>query len=167
MARVYGAGSWARRLQPGWALAVAGPKGGWMKSVNQAVMVAATCIPSDLTRWNAVGKPRRVVGDPVAVLKQNTRFIPVPQAPPALLKVPFSLFDPAASAAATAAGKLVFHCVGDTGGSHGTATEEAIATGMEEQITTAAAGRCGVVLLQPWGRDLFQWAEHAVQVGVL
>jgi predicted phosphohydrolase len=81
-----------------------------MKITNQT-----QSIPSFLTRTNAVGKPRRVTGDPVAVLKQNTRFIPVPQAPPALLKVPFSLFDPATSAAATAAGKLVFHCVGDTG----------------------------------------------------
>jgi hypothetical protein len=97
-------------------------------------------IPSLLTRTGAVGKPRRVTGDPVAVLKQNTRFIPVPQAAPALLKVPFSLFDPNESAAATAAGKLVFHCVGDTGGVHGTATEEAIAVAMEQQITAAAGG---------------------------
>jgi Calcineurin-like phosphoesterase len=97
-------------------------------------------IPSDLTRHNAVGKTRRPVGDPVSALKQSTRFIPVPQSAPALLKVPFSLFDPAASAAATAAGKLVFHCVGDTGGIHGTATEEAIAEAMEQQITAAAEG---------------------------
>jgi hypothetical protein len=111
-----------------------------MKSAKHSAIVPAVSIPSDLTRHSAVGKVRRGVGDPVAVLKDPTRFIPVPQAPPALLKVPFSLFDPAASAAATAAGKLVFHCVGDTGGIHGTATEEAIAVGMEQQITQAAAG---------------------------
>ncbi len=121
-----------------------------MKSVKQAavkaravktpVSVPAVSIPSELTRQSAVGKVRRPVGDPVSGLKQNTRFLPVPEAAPALLKVPFSLFDPAANAAATSAGKLVFHCVGDTGGIHGTATEEAIATGMEEQIKTAAAG---------------------------
>jgi len=116
-----------------------------MKSVKHeaakhTAIVPAVSIPSNLTRHNAVGKVRRPVGDPVAGLKQNTRFIPVPQAPPTLLKVPFSLFDPAASAAATAAGKLVFHCVGDTGGIHGTATEEAIAVGMEQQITGAASG---------------------------
>ncbi|MBW4039927.1 MAG: hypothetical protein HIU91_13855 [Acidobacteria bacterium] len=97
-------------------------------------------IPSFMTRHESVGKYRRPVGDPVAALKQNTRFIPVPQAPPALLKVPFSLFDPASSAAAVQAGKLVFHCVGDTGGIHGTATEEAIAEGMEQQIRAAAEG---------------------------
>ncbi len=108
--------------------------------VKQAAILPAASFAPDLTRLQAVGKPRRVVGDPVAAPKPTTRFLPVPQAPPALLKVPFSLFDPAASAAATAAGKLVFHCVGDTGGIHGTATEEAIATGMEQQITQAAAG---------------------------
>ena len=109
-------------------------------TVKPAAFVPAVSIPSDLTRHNAVGKVRRPVGDPVAVLKDPTRFIPVPQAPPTLLKVPLSLFDPASSAAATTAGKLVFHCVGDTGGIHGTATEEAIAVGMEHQITGAAAG---------------------------
>lgn len=97
-------------------------------------------IPSFLTRTNAVGKSRRAVGDPVAALKQTTRFIPVPQMAPALLKVPFSLFDPSGSAAAMAAGKLVFHCVGDTGGIHGTATEDAIAAAMEQQITAAGSG---------------------------
>jgi hypothetical protein len=118
-----------------------------MKSVKHAAgvvkhtaSVPAASFASDLTRQNAVGKTRRPVGDPVAVLKQTTRFIPVPEAPPALLKVPFSLFDPAESAAATAAGKLVFHCVRDTGGIHGTATEEAVAEGMEQQIKAAAAG---------------------------
>ena len=121
-----------------------------MKSVKHAATKQTTVkpladipvasIPPYLTRQDAVGKVRRPVGDPVSTLKQNTRFIQVPEGPPALLKVPFSLFDPAASAAATAAGKLVFHCVGDTGGVHGTATEEAIATGMEQQTKTAAAG---------------------------
>ena len=109
-------------------------------AVKHTASVPAVSIPSDLTRLNAVGKMRRPVGDPVSTLKQNTRFIQVPETPPALLKVPFSLFDPAASSAATSAGKLVFHCVGDTGGVHGTATEEAVAEGMEQQIKTAAAG---------------------------
>lgn len=103
-------------------------------------MLHAKIIPSYLTRHNAVGKNRRPVGDPVADLKQNTRFIPVPQHPPALLKVPFSLFDPKSSAAAESAGKLVFHCVGDTGGIHGNATQDAIAAAMEQQIAEAGAG---------------------------
>ena len=106
-----------------------------MKVVKQA-----QSIPSFLTRTHAVGKPRRAIGDPVAPLKQTTRFIPVPQGAPGLLKVPFSLFDPNASAAALAAGRLVFHSVGDTGGIHGTATQDAIATAMEQQITAGGAG---------------------------
>ena len=68
-----------------------------------------------------------------------TRFIPIPEQAPGLLKVPFSIFDPKAKSAAVNAGKLVFHCVGDVGGIHGTATEEAIAVAMENQITAAAA----------------------------
>jgi len=109
-------------------------------AVKHTASIPVASVPPDLTRENAVGKVRRPVGDPVSGVKQNTRFLPVPQAPPALLKVPFSLFDPAASAAATSAGKLIFHCVGDTGGVHGTATEEAVAEGMEAQIKAAAAG---------------------------
>ena len=100
----------------------------------------ARVIPSHLTRHGAVGKLRRPVGDPVAVLKEMTRFVPIPEGAPGVLAVPFHAFDPKASAAAQAAGQLVFHCVGDVGGIHGTATEDAIATAMENQISGAAAG---------------------------
>jgi Calcineurin-like phosphoesterase len=102
-------------------------------------MLNTSPIPSHLIRHNVIGKPRRAVGDPVAPLKDMTRFIPVPQAPPSHLTAPFSIFDPAANQAALQAGKLVFHCVGDTGGIHGTATEEAIAVAMEDQIQAAPA----------------------------
>jgi len=97
-------------------------------------------IPPHLTRHNAVGKQRRPDGDPVAQLKEITRFEPVPRPAPASLSVPFSIFDPKASHAAEQAGKLVFHCVGDTGGIHGTATQVAIAEAMEGQIRNAAEG---------------------------
>ena len=97
-------------------------------------------IASNLTRHAAVGKVRRPDGDPVAALKDNTRFEPVPTHAPANLTAPFSIFDPKASHAADQAGKLVFHCVGDTGGIHGTATQEAIAEAMENQISQAVAG---------------------------
>jgi len=83
---------------------------------------------------------RRADGDPVAALKENTRFLPVPTNAPSSLAVPFSVFDPKASHAADHAGKLVFHTVGDTGGIHGTATQEAIAIAMEDQVSHAAAG---------------------------
>jgi len=96
-------------------------------------------IPPHLTRHGAVGKPRRPDGDPVAELKQITRFEPIPNPAPQQLAVPFSVFDPARSKAAESAGKLVFHCVGDVGGVNGAATQQAIADAMEEQLTTAKA----------------------------
>lgn len=95
-------------------------------------------IPSHLTRHGSVGKRRRDPGDPVAELKQMTRFEPIPTPAPTSLSVPFDVFDPEASGAATKAGKLVFHCVGDTGGIHGTATQESIAGAMEDQLTQAS-----------------------------
>ena len=97
-------------------------------------------IPPHLTRHGAVGKKRRPYGDPVSDLKDMTRFEPIPQSAPASLSVPLSVFDPKARKAASDAGKLVFHCVGDTGGIHGTATQEAIATEVENQLKDAGEG---------------------------
>ena len=97
-------------------------------------------IAPQFVRHGQIGKPRRPVGDPVAPLKENTRFIPVPQSVPTHLNLPFDVVDPKSSAAAEKAGRLVFHAVGDIGGVNGTATEEAIATAMEEQIKSAPAG---------------------------
>jgi hypothetical protein len=97
-------------------------------------------IPSHLTRHGAVGKKRRPYGDPVSDLKEMTRFEAIPRPAPGNLSVALSVFDPRASKAASDAGKLVFHCVGDTGGIHGTATQEAIATEMENQLKTAGEG---------------------------
>jgi hypothetical protein len=101
-------------------------------------MLHTHVIAPHLTRHKAVGKPRRAVGDPVATLKEYTRFIPIPNPAPNQLAASLDIFDPAAAKAAREAGKLVFHCVGDIGGIYGTATEEAIATAMEEQIKAAA-----------------------------
>ncbi len=70
-------------------------------------------------------------------LKEMIRYEPIPKVAPASLSVPFSIFDPQASQAAEKAKRLVFHCVGDTGGIHGVATQDAIANAMEEQLTTA------------------------------
>jgi hypothetical protein len=91
-------------------------------------------IPSYLTRHQQVGKTRRPLGDPVAALKDHTRFEPIPHPAPQQLSVALDVFDPAASQAALSAGKLVFHCVGDVGGVNGTATQDAIAQAIEEQF---------------------------------
>lgn len=95
--------------------------------------------PQDV-RVGQIGKPRRANGEPVSAVKQNTRFIPIPRPVPAHLTLPFDVVDPHSCAAAEQAGRLVFHAVGDTGGINGTATEDAIAVAMEEQIKNAAVG---------------------------
>jgi Calcineurin-like phosphoesterase len=96
-------------------------------------------IPSHLTRHSSVGKARRADGDPVAALKEMTRFEPIPHPAPQRLAVPFSVFDPEASIAAEDAKRLVFHLVGDVGGVNGTATQVAVAEAMEDHIKTAPA----------------------------
>jgi hypothetical protein len=84
-----------------------------------------------------IGKIRRAVGEPVANEKEPLRFEPPP--PPSVQNFTLSLdvVDPQAAAAAAANGKLVFHCVGDTGGIHGEATQTAVADAMEAQIQAA------------------------------
>ncbi len=52
----------------------------------------------------------------------------------------FDQVDPKRCTEAEKAGRLVFHSVGDTGGVHGTAAQEALAVAMEDQIKTAAHG---------------------------
>ena len=61
-------------------------------------------VRTDVTN-KGIGKLRRQTGDPVAALKQMTRFIPVPQPAPNNLVVPLDVLDSAASQAATKAGK--------------------------------------------------------------
>lgn len=95
-------------------------------------------IPSHLTRHDSVGKVRRPDGDPVAALKEMTRFEPIPNPAPQQLTVPLSVFDPVASKAAEDAKKLVFHFVGDVGGVNGTATQAEIADAMEGQLKSAS-----------------------------
>lgn len=101
-------------------------------------MLHTKIFPSHLTRHKAVGKPRRAVGDPVAGLKEYTRFISIPQSAPQQLAATLDIFDPLAAKAARDEGRLVFHCVGDIGGVNGTATEESLATAMEDQVRAAA-----------------------------
>ncbi len=81
-----------------------------------------------------VGKQRRPIGDPVAVPKQPLRYEAIPTAPGANLQLPLELVAAQIANDATTAGTLVFHCVGDTGGIHGDATQIAIAEAMEQQF---------------------------------
>ena len=80
-------------------------------------------------------KPRRAIGDPVASSKSTPRFIP-PPAPtkPDLTLTLASVMD---VSAIEQAGKLILHCVGDTGGVNGTDVEDAVAEQMEAQYHAA------------------------------
>jgi hypothetical protein len=93
--------------------------------------------PVNSPRFN---KPRRPFGEPVAIIKGNPRFIPPPFTNLQNLNLPLDvvLRDKAEEARIEQSGKLIFHCVGDSGGIHGTHTQEAIANAMETQIQTAA-----------------------------
>jgi hypothetical protein len=83
------------------------------------------------------GKTRRPVGDPVAAPKEPLRFEPPPPPVTVNFHLPFEVIVPDAAARAAAEKKLVFHCLGDTGGIHGDSTQIAIAEAMETQITQA------------------------------
>lgn len=83
-----------------------------------------------------MGKPRRPLGDPVAVPKEPLRFEAAPSSPGPNLTFPLEAVAPQAVTDAQKDGTLVFHCVGDTGGVHGDATQVAIAEAMEQQLRT-------------------------------
>jgi Calcineurin-like phosphoesterase len=94
--------------------------------------------PVNSPRFN---KTRRPFGDPTAETKSTPRFIAPPFTNLQNLVLPLDIVlrNPAEEKRIEDAGKLVFHCVGDTGGIHGTVVQEAIAHAMEAQIQTAAA----------------------------
>jgi len=93
--------------------------------------------PVNSSRFN---KPRRPFGDPTAALKGTPRFIPPPFTNLQNLVLPLEIVlrDPGEEKRIEGAGRLVFHCVGDTGGIHGTQAQEAIAHALEAQIQSAA-----------------------------
>ncbi|HLH60578.1 MAG TPA: DinB family protein [Ktedonobacteraceae bacterium] len=71
------------------------------------------------------------------VPKASPRFIPIPFPQPVNCTLPLTaILGSDEVKAIQDAGKIVFHAVGDTGGTNGTDTEEAVATAMEAQFTT-------------------------------
>lgn len=92
---------------------------------------------------NTFSKPRRPFGDPIAALKPNPTFKPIPPDHIMPADLTYDLEKMLGADKITAiqnAGKLVFHSVGDTGGVNGTAIEDELAVQMEQQITQANAG---------------------------
>lgn len=93
---------------------------------------------------NTFYKVKRAFGNPVSPLKPNPRFIPFPpgkSAPADLSYNLSSILTPQQFNAIEAAGKIVFHTVGDTGGVSGTQIQDEIAGQMEKQyeVTDPAA----------------------------
>jgi hypothetical protein len=71
--------------------------------------------------------------------KTSPRFIPIPVSQPANCTLPLNaILGNDRVKAIQDSGQIVFHCVGDTGGFNGTDTQEAVATAMEAQFTSAA-----------------------------
>lgn len=85
----------------------------------------------------AFGKPTRDPGDPVSPISDHPRFEPLPPFTATSLTLPLEAILPGITEEARRAGGLVFHSVGDTGGVHGTETETAVASAMQDQIATA------------------------------
>jgi hypothetical protein len=99
-------------------------------------------VPPSQSGPQQFGKVRRSVGDPVAAPKEPLRFIPAPPPTTTSLHMGLEVILPHIATQVTADKKLVFHCVGDTGGIHGDTVQTAIAEAMEAQMK--AAGSTGV-----------------------
>jgi 3',5'-cyclic AMP phosphodiesterase CpdA len=84
-----------------------------------------------------IGKGSRPPGDPSSLPKPYPRFVPPPTTNLNNLVIPMDVILPEETKAAVAAGTLVFHSVGDTGGIHGDDVEKAISDAMDKQISEA------------------------------
>jgi 3',5'-cyclic AMP phosphodiesterase CpdA len=84
-------------------------------------------------------KVHRPVGDPVSAAPEYPRYEKLPPFTGVSLTMSLEAILPGITNEVAAAGKIVFHAVGDTGGVHGTETETAIAEAMDAQIKAAKA----------------------------
>lgn len=93
-------------------------------------------------RGNNTHKVKRPFGDPVELYKPNHRFIPIPgkfKKPGDLTLKLSDVLSNSSVSKINDSKKIVFHMVGDTGGIHGTETQENIAYQMDKQIEQADA----------------------------
>ncbi len=86
---------------------------------------------------SSFSKTRRPFGQPVSDAKGNPRYYKIPQAPPPNLVLPIDTVVRGLSAQILQAKKLVFHCVGDSGGIKGEEMQKAIAEQMVTQFSHA------------------------------
>ena len=79
-------------------------------------------------------KPKRPFNDPVSPAPHHPAFIRPPLTNNVNLTVPLDVILPGADARIAKAKTMVFHAVGDSGGIHGTETQEGLANLMAKQI---------------------------------
>lgn len=87
----------------------------------------------------AYAKPKRATGAAVSPPAAHPRFEALPPLPAGDLSLLASTYVPNIEKDAKAAGKIVFHAMGDTGGVYGTEAQDAVAKAIEAQIDGAAA----------------------------
>lgn len=89
----------------------------------------------------AFSKPKREFNNPVSAPATKPAFIPAPLTNNTNLNLPLDIILPGADEKIAQAKAMVFHVVGDTGGIHGTETQEALAEIMVQQIDEARADK--------------------------
>jgi len=84
-------------------------------------------------------KPKRPFNDPVSPAPKHPAFIRPPITNNVNLSVPIDVIVPGAASKIALAKTMVFHCLGDSGGIHGTETQESLADVMVQQIEDSRA----------------------------
>ncbi|MEY2557581.1 MAG: tartrate-resistant acid phosphatase type 5 [Verrucomicrobiota bacterium] len=84
-------------------------------------------------------KPKRPFNDPVSPSPHSPAFIPAPPTNNVNLSVPLDVILPGVDGRIATAKAMVFHSVGDSGGIHGTETQDGLAAVMAKQIVDSRA----------------------------
>jgi predicted phosphodiesterase len=85
----------------------------------------------------AFAKPSPELGNPVTNVSEQPRFLPLPLFTGTSRALPLEAILPGVTEQSRKAGRLVFHSLGDTGGIHGSETQNAVAAAMQDQIAKA------------------------------
>jgi hypothetical protein len=106
---------------------------------QEIIMAMHHLVPNPTPNANRFAKTRRPLLEPISNPKNNPHFETPPITNNVNLMLPLGVIVPETAAAATSAGKLVFHVIGDSGGIHGDDIQVAVAEAMESQIKSALA----------------------------
>jgi predicted phosphodiesterase len=107
------------------------------RNAKKIVPPAAAAVPAAApAHGSRFSKTRRAANNPVALPSNHPpRFIPVPFDPPQNLTLSLDTILPEKREELASADALVFHCVGDTGGIHGSEAQAPVAFAMEHQVS--------------------------------